>query len=102
MTSVTDTDIKEIKEAILALDKKLTAQINELEKNITNQMNDLDKHLTSKIIELTGEIKTTNAKIQAMETRLGNQEFLYRTVFAGIVTFIVGAMLKYYFDHPIL
>jgi len=116
MTTVTDSDLKDIKEAIAGLGK----QIAENDKNLTAKINDLDKNLSGKIIELQGQINTTNAKIDSLDKRVSdalnnvdkritNQEFIYRSVFISIITLITGSILttfgtsaiKYFWDNPL-
>jgi len=86
MTTITDSDIKEIKDAIAALGK---------------QLNDIEKNLTIKISEVSGELKATNAKIDGLDKRISTLEFFYRAISLGLFGLFAAAILKYYFDHPL-
>jgi len=101
MTTVTDTDIKEIKEAIAALGK----QINDVEKNLTAKINDVAKDLTAKISEIAGEVKATKAQIEQLDKRITNQEFIYRAVYISIITLATGAIgtsvIRFFWDNPL-
>jgi len=112
MTSLTDSDLKEIKDAIVALSK----QINDVEKNLTQKINDVEKNLS----ELSGEVKATNVKIVGLDKRMtdglnnldkrvATQEFIHRAVFIAIISLLTtGAIstlgtsaIKYFWNHPL-
>lgn len=103
MTSVTDSDLKEIKDAILTLSK----QIAENDKKTTEVIS----LVRVEIADLKGELKATNAKIDGLdksfrdglsnlEKRLSTLEFFYRAISLGLFGLFAAAVLKYYFDHP--
>lgn len=114
MTTITDSDIKDIKDAIFTLtkqvtelgkqindvEKNLTQKINDVEKNLTQKINDVEKNLTVKLSEVSGDLKTTNAKIDGLDKRITTLEFFYRAISLGLFGLFAAAILKYYFDHP--
>lgn len=77
MTTVTDSDIKEIKDAIATLGK----QIADVEKNLTAKISSVEKNLEV----ISGEIKTTNAKIDGLDKRLSILETIYQRFFTVMI-----------------
>ena len=119
MTTVTESEIKELKDLIIAfrddikadikrieigqaeirgdikaLDERLTGQIKTLDERLTGQIKTLDERLT-------GEIKTVNANLDGLGKRLENQEFLSRSVVVGLVLAFAAGLVKLFFpDFP--
>ena len=127
MTTTTESDTKELKDLILILRedikrveigqgeirsdlKRLEADVKRieigqarLEERLTGQMQALDQRLTGQIQtldeRLTGEIKTVNAKLDGLSKRLENQEFLSRSVVAGLILAFVAGLVKLFFPE---
>jgi len=86
-------EIQELKNLIQALDGKIDVKFSEL-----------DKKIDVKFAEVNGELKVTNERIDSLknlmssiEKRLANEEVLTRTVFAGIILTVLGAVFKVFF-----
>jgi hypothetical protein len=46
------------------------------------------------VSELKGQINTLDAKVDGLSTRIGNQEFLLRTIVSGQILIILGGAAK--------
>ena len=117
MATVSDSDIKEIKDAVLTLGKQVSdlgnqvsdlgnqvtdlgkqvtdlgKQLYDVEKNLTAKINDVEKNLTAKINEVEKEVKEIKGKNDQLDKRVANQEFIYRAVFIAIISlFTTGAI----------
>lgn len=86
-------EIQELKNLIQGLDRKIDVKFAEL-----------DKKIDVKFAEVNGELKVTNERIDSLknlmssiEKRLANEEVLTRTVFAGIILAVIGAVFKVFF-----
>ncbi len=64
MTQATDADIKELKDLILGLDKK----INDLDRKVDLGFNDLDRKVDLGFAEIKGEIKRIDAQYTIIST----------------------------------
>ncbi|MEM7757644.1 MAG: DUF1664 domain-containing protein [Cyanobacteria bacterium P01_A01_bin.40] len=81
MTTISNTDIQQLKEFIKdnfnELDKKIDNKFNELDKKIDNKFNELDKkidnvksELKQEIADVRGDIKVVDAKQKNIETSI--------------------------------
>ena len=124
MPTVTDTELKELKDLITtgfsrlyseitglkvsqerlsgqitSLDEKLTGQINSLDEKLTGQINSLDEKLTGQINsldeKLTGKINVLDEKITGPGKRLDFQEFINRSILGGLILIVLGGAAKY-------
>jgi chromosome segregation ATPase len=124
MPTVTDTELKELKDLITtgfsrldseitglkigqerlsgqitSLDEKLTGQINSLDEKFTGQINSLDEKLTGQINsldeKLTGKINVLDEKITGQGKRLDFQEFINRSILGGLILIVLGGAAKY-------
>ena len=129
MPTVTDTELKELKDLITtgfsrldseitglkigqerlsgqitSLDEKLTGQINSLDEKFTGQINSLDEKLTGQINsldeKLTGKINVLDEKITGQGKRLDFQEFINRSVLGGLILIVLGGAAKYFGIMP--
>jgi chromosome segregation ATPase len=126
MTTVTESEIKELKDLIIAFRDDFKAEIKEiksdikrieigqmeirgdikaLDERLTGQVKTLDERLTGQIKaldeKLTGEIKTVSAKLDGLGKRLENQEFLSRSVMVGLILAFAAGLVKLFFpDFP--
>ena len=125
MPTVTDTELKELKDLITtgfsrldteitglkigqerlsgqitSLDEKLTGQINSLDEKFTGQINSLDEKLTGQINsldeKLTGKINVLDEKITGQGKRLDFQEFINRSILGGLILIVLGGAAKYF------
>jgi len=79
------------------LDKKIDVRFAELDKKIDVKFAELDKKIDVKFAEVNGELKVINERIDGVKERLANEEVLTRTVFAGIILAVIGAVFKLFF-----
>jgi chromosome segregation ATPase len=129
MPTVTDTELKELKDLITtgfsrldteitglkigqerlsgqitSLDEKLTGQINSLDEKFTGQINSLDEKLTGQINsldeKLTGKINVLDEKITGQGKRLDFQEFINRSILGGLILIVLGGAAKYFWSMP--
>jgi chromosome segregation ATPase len=122
MTTVTESEIKELKDLIIAFRDDIKAEIKDIKAEIKDIKSDikrieigqaeikgdikaLDERLTGQVKaldeKLTGEIKTINAKLDGLGKRLENQEFLSRSVVVGLVLAFAAGLVKLFFpDFP--
>jgi chromosome segregation ATPase len=129
MPTVTDTELKELKDLITtgfsrldseitglkvsqerlsgqitSLDEKLTGQINSLDEKLTGQINSLDEKLTGQINsldeKLTGKINVLDEKITGQGKRLDFQEFINRSILGGLILIVLGGAAKYFWSMP--
>ena len=122
MTTVTESEIKELKDLIITFRDDIKAEIKDIKLDIKDIQTDikrieigqaeirgdikaLDEKLTGQIKaldeRLTGEIKTVNANLNGLGKRLENQEFLSRSVVVGLVLAFAAGLVKLFFpDFP--
>ena len=50
--------------------------------------------------KLSGKINTLDVKVDGLSTRVGNQEFLLRTIVGGLVLIILGGAAKMLWSFP--
>jgi hypothetical protein len=107
MPTVTDTELKELKDLITTgfsrLDSEITGlkisqerlsgQITSLDEKVTGQINSLDE-------KLTGKINVLDEKITGQGKRLDFQEFINRSVLGGLILIVLGGAAKYFGIMP--
>jgi chromosome segregation ATPase len=71
---------------IETLDQKLSGQIREVDERLSGKIEALDQ-------KLSGQIKAMDTKIDQLEKRVGNQEFINRGTFGGIVLLALGGIV---------
>ena len=106
MPTVTDNELKELKDLIKAgfsridseitdlkinqarMEERLSGQIQELDAKLTGQINAMDERLTGQINSvderLSGKINVVDEKITGLGKRLDFQEFLNRGFLIGV------------------
>jgi predicted RNase H-like nuclease (RuvC/YqgF family) len=50
--------------------------------------------------EIKGEIKNLETKVDGLSTRVGNQEFLSRTIVGGLILIVLGGAAKMFWAFP--
>ena len=95
-----------VKGDIKTLDEKLSGQIKALDEKLSGQIKTVDERLSGQIKtvdeKLSGQIKTLDAKVCQIDTRIGNQEFLNRGIFAGLIIALLGGSIgafNLFFKH---
>jgi chromosome segregation ATPase len=66
-------------------------------KNLSTELKGEIKNLDEK---LSGKIDTLDAKVDGLSTRVGNQEFLLRTIVGGLILIIIGGAAKMFWNFP--
>jgi hypothetical protein len=52
-------------------------------------------------VEIKGEIKTLDAKVDGLSARVGDREILLRTIVAGLIVIVIGGAAKMFGSFPI-
>ncbi|MGL6343754.1 MAG: hypothetical protein ACRC80_32000 [Waterburya sp.] len=82
---------------IEAVDEKLSGQIKAVDEKLSGQITAVDERLSGQITavdeRLSGQIKAMDTKIDQLEKRIGNQEFINRGTFGGIVLLALGGIV---------
>ena len=123
MPTVTETDLKEIKDLITsgfsrldaeitslkinqaqisgqinAIDEKLTGKINALDEKLSGQINAVDEKLSGQIHavdeKLSGKINALDEKVTGFGKRLENQEFTNRGILIALVVALIAGAAK--------
>lgn len=71
-----------------SVDERLTGKIEILDEKLTGQIKSVDERLT-------GEIKSVNSTLQQIDKRVGNQEFLNRGIFVGLLLTLLGGIANW-------
>ena len=118
MPTVTESDLKELKDLITTgfsrLDteitglkisqERLSGQITSLDEKLTGQITTLDEKLTGQITsldeKLTGKINVLDEKIAGLGKRLEFQEFINRSILGGLIIIVLGGAAKYFWFLP--
>ena len=83
---------------IKSTDEKLSGQIKSIDEKLSGQIKSTDEKLSGQIKSiderLSGQIKTLDTKVDQLEKRLSNQEFLNRGIFGGIILIVLGGAAK--------
>jgi archaellum component FlaC len=83
---------------IKAVDEKLSGQIKAVDEKLSGQIKAVDEKLSGQIKavdeKLSGQIKALDTKVDQLDKRIGNQEFLNRGIFGGIVLIVLGGAAK--------
>jgi chromosome segregation ATPase len=72
---------------IEAIDEKLSGQIKSVDEKLSGQIKTVDE-------KLSGQIKALDTKVDQIDKRIGNQEFLNRGIFGGIILIVLGGAAK--------
>jgi hypothetical protein len=89
----------ELKDVLAKIDSRLDRMeqgINELKLGQA----ELKGEVKTLSTELKGEIKTLDTKVDGLSTRVGNQEFLLRTIVGGLILIILGGTAKMFWNFP--
>lgn len=52
-------------------------------------------------VEFKGDIKTLDAKVDGLSTRVSNQELLLRTIVGGLILIVLGGAAKMFWSFPV-
>jgi hypothetical protein len=96
MPTVTETDLKELKDLITSGFSRLDAEITGLkisQERLSGQITSLDE-------KLTGKINVLDEKITGLGKRLEFQEFINRSILGGLIIIVLGGAAKYFGIMP--
>jgi chromosome segregation ATPase len=83
---------------IKSVDEKLSGQIKSVDEKLSGQIKSVDEKLSGQIKtideKLSGQIKALDTKVDQIDKRIGNQEFLNRGIFGGIILIVLGGAAK--------
>ncbi len=65
-------------------------KLEEGQKTLLEKVNNLEKGQ----VEIKGEIKSLDIKVDQLDKRVANQEFLNRGIFTGMLLIVIGAISK--------
>ena len=103
MTTVTDTDLKELKDLIIELkisqvrtDERLEAINDNLKqlREIRSDLNDLKINQPTMEEKLSGQINTLDEKVTGFGKRLENQEFTNRGILIALILSLIAGAAK--------
>jgi chromosome segregation ATPase len=96
MPTVTESDLKELKDLITSGFSRLDAEITGLkisQERLSGQITSLDE-------KLTGKINVLDEKITGLGKRLEFQEFINRSILGGLIIIVLGGVAKYFGIMP--
>jgi archaellum component FlaC len=96
MSLTIETDLKDIFNKIDQRLERMEQGINDLKLG----QSDLKGEVKNLGTEFKGEIKTLDAKVDGISTRVGNQEILLRTIIGGLILIILGGAAKMFWNFP--
>ena len=107
MPTVTESDLKELKDLITTGFSRLDTEITGLkisQERLSGQITSLDEKLTGQITsldeKLTGKINVLDEKIAGLGKRLEFQEFINRSILGGLIIIVLGGAAKYVWFLP--
>lgn len=83
----------DLKEILTKIDQK----IDKLEEKFTQKLDQISKDVTELKVgqaEIKGEIKALEEKVNGIDERVKNQEFVNRGVLVGLIVVILGGAAK--------
>ena len=96
MPTVTESDLKELKDLITSGFSRLDAEITGLkisQERLSGQITTIDE-------KLTGKINVLDEKITGLGKRLEFQEFINRSILGGLIIIVLGGVAKYFCIMP--
>jgi chromosome segregation ATPase len=66
---------------------KLEGKVEAIDEKLSGQIKSVDE-------KLSGQIKALDTKVDQIDKRIGNQEFLNRGIFGGIILIVLGGAAK--------
>ena len=81
------------------VDEKLSAQISLVDEKLSAQISLVDEKLSGQIglvdEKLSGQISLVDEKVSGLGKRLEFQEFINRSILAGLILLVLGGAAKY-------
>ena len=89
----------ELKDVLAKIDQRLE-RMEQGQNELKLSVSELKGEVKNLSTELKGEIKTLDTKVDGLSTRVGNQEFLLRTIVGGLILIILGGAAKMLWSLP--
>jgi chromosome segregation ATPase len=86
--------VSELKGEVKSLSAELKGEVKNLSTELKGEIKNLDE-------KLGGKINTLDTKVDGLSTRVGNQEFLLRTIVGGLILIILGGVVRMFWSFPI-
>ena len=83
-----ENDLTDLKINQARMEEKLSAQINLVDEKLSAQINLVDE-------KLSGQISLVDEKVSGLGKRLEFQEFINRSILAGLILLVLGGAAKY-------
>jgi archaellum component FlaC len=95
MSTVTDNDLRELKDLINSKFEQVDRKIESLNEKIDNKFDKIFDELTTVKVE----IATIKEGQNGLEKRLSNLEFIARSMVIGILVTLVSAVIKFLYPN---
>jgi chromosome segregation ATPase len=103
MSLTIETELKDILNKLDQRFEKMDQRFERMEQGINELklgQSELKGEVKNLSTEIKGEIKTLDVKVDGLSTRVGNQEFLLRTIVGGLILIILGGAAKMFWNLP--
>jgi len=100
-----ETKIDKLEDKIDDLEKKFDDKINKLEDKIDSLERKFDNkfdHLSNEVNAVKVNVAKLDEKITGVDKRLGNLEFIFRSIAGGIIIALILAAARYFFPNIVL
>ena len=88
---------QEIKELLLAFEKKVDLSLSDMNRRMEVGFAELNRKIDVGLAEVRGEIRRVEEKVDGVAKRLDNQEFISRGAIVTFLGAILAAVTKYIF-----
>jgi archaellum component FlaC len=89
----------ELKDVLTKIDQRLE-RIEQGQNELKLDLSELKGDIRTLDEKLSGRINTLDTKVDGLSTRVGNQEFLLRTIVGGLILIILGGAAKMFWNFP--
>ena len=89
----------ELKDIFTKIDQRLD-RIEQGQNELKLSVSELKGDINTLDEKLSGKINTLDTKVDGLSTRVGNQEFLLRTIVGGLILIILGGAAKMFWNFP--
>ena len=106
MSTITENDLKELKEFIVLQLKEVNQKIDKSSEQVNNRIDKLSEDVNSKIDRLSEdvnnlrvEIANVKGELTGVNKRLDSLDFTNRTIFVAIVTALMAGLVKLFLPN---
>ncbi len=89
----------ELKDIFTKIDQRLE-RIEQGQNELKLSISELKGEVKALDERLSGKITNLDIKVDGLSTRVGNQEFLLRTIVGGLILIILGGAAKMFWNFP--